>query len=83
MNPGDAVVAGDHDLLADAPDLDGLLPTPHAQGFDRQELSAAGTLGNVTGRRQFRTIEIPHHLAAGVGLPGIGQENRLMDDRAP
>ena len=82
VDPGDAVVPGDDQLLADPLDLHLAPAAPDAQGLDRQQLSVAGRLGDVAGGGQVAAVEVANDLPTLVDLADIGDEYRLEDDRA-
>ncbi len=83
MAPGDVVVPGDDQLLADALDLDLAHAAADAQGLDCQQLSFAGGLRDVACGRHLLAVEIADDLAALVDQVDVGHEHRLVDDRAP
>ena len=54
-----------------------------AQGLDRQQLSFARGLGDVTRGRHLRAVEIADDLAALVDQVDVRHEHRLVHDRSP
>ena len=54
-----------------------------SQHLDFQQLASAGRLGDVAGGRELVAVEVPHDLPAGLDLPEVAEEDRLMDDRVP
>ena len=81
MDPGDAVVPGDDQLLADPLDLHFTLAAADAQGLDRQQLALAGRLGDVARGGQLAAVEVADHPPALVHLIHVGQKHGLMNDR--
>ncbi len=81
VDEGDAVVPGDDQLLGEPLDL-GLAGTPpHGQGLDGHEFPPARPLRDVGCGGQLVAVELADDLAALLALAGVGQEDRLLDDR--
>ncbi len=81
MDPGDAVVPGDDQLLVDALNLHFALAAAHTHGLDRQQFSLARRLRDVTRGGHLAAVELADDLAALVHLADVGQEYGLLDDR--
>ena len=80
VSPGNAVMVGHDQLLADAFNFHLAFALADAQSLNGHQFAVARRLGDVTRGGQRLAVELTYDLTALINPAGIGDEHRLMDD---